>query len=203
MRAARAVHQRAVAWRVHVRMQGLQRVHQHAGDVVALAQHAQRVLVHVLQRIGVRRRDGIADSGLHVLPPAVVGAAEADQVRTPRVIAREAHRLHHRLGAGHVERNLVQPGNFAQATRVVRDRGMVGAQNCAQRGRARTTFGHAFLVERLVNCRSDMPARASAVSAAVRAYRARYNSDSRAMPTRRCAAISLGAPSARKKRTSS
>ena len=45
------------------------------------AQHAQRVLVHVLERVGVAGRRRIADARLHVAPPAVVGAAEAHQVR--------------------------------------------------------------------------------------------------------------------------
>ena len=42
-------------------------------------QHAQRVVGHVLQRIGVARRNRIADARLHVAPPAVVGAAEAHE----------------------------------------------------------------------------------------------------------------------------
>ena len=115
MRAARAVDQRRIGRRRRVRMQRLQRIDQHAGDVAPRAQHAQRVLGHVLQRVGLVRRQRIADARLHVAPPAVIGAAEAHQMRAPGVIAREPHRLHHGLGARHVERHFVEPGNLLEA----------------------------------------------------------------------------------------
>ena len=47
MRAARAIDQRRIRRRGTVRMQCLQRIHQHAGDVIARCQHAQRQVVHV------------------------------------------------------------------------------------------------------------------------------------------------------------
>ena len=130
--------------RVGVRMQRLQRIDQHAGDVAARAQHAQRVLRHVVQGVGLARRHRIADAGLHVAPPAVIGAAEAHQMRAARVVAREPHRLHHRLGAGHVERHLVEAGNLPAAARRCRRspddrRRAPGRDRARARRRARCT----------------------------------------------------------------
>ena len=48
-RATRTVDQRRIARCVLIRMQRLQRIHQHAGDVRAGAQHPQAVVVHILQ----------------------------------------------------------------------------------------------------------------------------------------------------------
>ena len=47
-------------------------------------QHAQRLVAHVPQRVGLARRHRVADARLHVAPPAVVRAAEAHEVRAPR-----------------------------------------------------------------------------------------------------------------------
>ena len=146
-RAAAAVDQRAVAGRVGVGVHRLQRIHQHARDVLAGPQHAQRVLVHVLERVGLARRRRIADARLHVAPPAVVGAAEPHQVRAPRVIARQAHRLHHRLGPRHVERHLVEPRERAQAAHVVGDDRVVAAQHRPELAGAGAAAVHALLVE--------------------------------------------------------
>ena len=137
MRAARAVDQRGVRRCARVRVQRLQRIDQHAGDVAPRPQHAQRILGHVLERIGLVRRHRIADARLHVAPPAVIGAAEAHQVRAARVVARQPHRLHHRLGARHVERHFVESGNLLQALHVVGDHGMIGAEHRAE-------LAHAF-----------------------------------------------------------
>ena len=82
--AARAVDQRGIAGRTGVRMQRLQRIDQHAGDVAPRAQHVQRPLRHVGQRVGLVRRHRIADAGLHVAPPAVIGAGKAHQMRAAR-----------------------------------------------------------------------------------------------------------------------
>ena len=133
---ARAVDQRRIARRGRVRVERLQRIHQHAGDVAPVPQHPQRGVAHVPQRVGLARRDRVADARLHVAPPAVVRAAEAHEVRAPGVVAREPHRLHHRLGAGHVERHLVQPGDRAQPLDVVRDGRVIGAEDRSELARA-------------------------------------------------------------------
>ena len=136
--AAPAVDQRRVSGRADVRMQRLQRIDQHAGDVAPAAEHPQGRLVHVLQRVGVARRERIADARLHVAPPAVVGAAKAHQVAAARVVSGEPHGLHDRLGSRHVKGDLVQAGDFQQAAHVVGGHRMVGAQHRARaRGRAR------------------------------------------------------------------
>ena len=49
------------------------------------------------------------------------------------MVARQPHRLHHGFGAGHVERDLVEPGNFAQALDVVVDDGVIGAEHGTER----------------------------------------------------------------------
>ena len=113
-------------------MQRLQRIDQHAGDVAPLAQHPQRILRHVVQGIGLARRHRIADAGLNVAPPAMVGAAETNKMRAARVIARQPHRLHHRLGAGHVERHFVESGDLPQPLDVVCDRRVIGAEHGAE-----------------------------------------------------------------------
>jgi hypothetical protein len=61
--AARAVHQGRVARRGLVGVQGLQRVDQHAGDVVAGAQHLQAALVLVAQGVGLARGQGLPGPG--------------------------------------------------------------------------------------------------------------------------------------------
>ena len=91
--------------------------------------HLQRVFRHLLQRVGRARRQRIADARLHVAPPAVIGTGEAHYMGAARVIAGELHRLHHGLGAGHVEGHLVLPGNLPQALDVVGDDGMIGTQH--------------------------------------------------------------------------
>ena len=128
-------------------MQCLQRIDQHAGDVAPLAQHAQRVVVHLLQRVGLVRGDRVADARLHVAPPAVIRAAEAHEVRAPRVIARKAHRLHHRFGAGHVERHFVETGDLSQAPDVVRHHRMQQAEHRTEVAHALGAAGETVLVE--------------------------------------------------------
>ena len=113
-----------------------------------LSQHAQRRLVHVLAACRSRApATRIADARLHIAPPAVVGAAEAHQVAAPRVIARQAHRLHHGLGARHVKGNLIHAGDLEQPAHVVGDHRMVGAEHRAQIAHALAAAGDALLVE--------------------------------------------------------
>ena len=112
--ASSAVHQGGVAGRGAVRVQRLQRVHQHAGDVAARPQHPQRGPVHLLQRVRPLRRRGIAGAGLHIIPPSMVRPAEAHEAGAPRVVTGQAHGLHHGLRPGHVERHLVLARDAAQ-----------------------------------------------------------------------------------------
>ena len=62
----------------------------------------------------------------------MVGAAEAHQVRAARVVARQPHGLHDGLGAGHVERHLVQARDRAQPRDVVGDDRVVGPEHRAE-----------------------------------------------------------------------
>src|SRR5579872_5639076 len=64
MRAARGIDQRRIARRIGVGVQRLQRIHQHAGDVTARPQDVKRLLRHFGERIGLVRRDRIADARL-------------------------------------------------------------------------------------------------------------------------------------------
>ena len=147
MRLAAAVDQAAVAGRGGIGMQGLQRVDQHAGDVLAVTQHLQGPLVHFLQRVGVAGRQRVAGAGLHVFPPAVVSPAEAHQVLPPGVVAGQAHGLHHGFGAAHVEADLVQARDFLQLLHVPGHGRVVAAQDGAQVGHAGAALGDAGLVE--------------------------------------------------------
>ncbi len=93
------------------------------------------------------RGDRIAGAGLHVAPPAVIGAGEPNQMRPLGVIARQPHRLHHRFGTGHVERDFVEPGNFADAPDIVGDNGMIEAEHRAERFGTLLAFGDALFIE--------------------------------------------------------
>ena len=45
------------------------------------------------------------------------------------MVAREPHRLHHRLGARHVERYFVETGDLLQAPHIVGDQRVIGAEH--------------------------------------------------------------------------
>ena len=77
----------------------------------------------------------------------MIGTGKTNQVRTFGVVARQPHRLHDRLGAGHVERDFVEPGDFAQPLHVLGDDGMIGAEHGAERVGALLGFRDALLVE--------------------------------------------------------
>ena len=68
-------------------------------------------------------------------------------MRAAGVVARQPHRLHHGFGAGHVERDFVEPGNLAQPPHVVGDDGVIGAEHRAERMGALLGLGDALLVE--------------------------------------------------------
>ena len=63
------------------------------------------------------------------------------------MIAREPDRLHDRLGAGHVERHLVEAGNLLEPAHVRGDHRMVGAEHRAERARLLLGRRDAVLVE--------------------------------------------------------
>ena len=77
----------------------------------------------------------------------MIGAGEADEPAPPRVVAREAHRLHHGLGAGHVERHLVEAGDRADARDVVGDDRVIGAEDGAEIADRLGAAREAILVE--------------------------------------------------------
>ncbi len=147
MRCARRIDQRGIAGRIGVRMQRLQRIDQHAGNVAACSQDVQRLLRHLGERIGLVRGNRIADARLHVPPPAVIGPGKANEVRPLGVVARKPHRLHHGLGAGHMERNFVLAGNFADALYVLGDDGMIEAEHRPEVPGALLGRSDALLVE--------------------------------------------------------
>ncbi len=68
-------------------------------------------------------------------------------MRAAGVIAGEPHRLHDSFGAGHVERDFIEPRNRAQPRDVVGNDGVVGSEHGAERTGARLGAGNAFLVE--------------------------------------------------------
>ncbi len=161
-RLARTVDQRGIRGRIDVGMQRLQRVDQDTGDVAPGSQHLQRALGHVGERVGLVRRDRIAHARLHIAPPAMIRACETDQMRASgvvavsythldvykrQVVARKPHRLHHGLGAGHVERDFVEPGDGAQPRDVFGNDGMVGAEHGTERSGTRLGPRDAVLVE--------------------------------------------------------
>jgi hypothetical protein len=127
------IDERPVGGRAGIGVHRLDRVDQHAGDVAALGQHLERPFGHVGERQRVVGRPGIADAGLNVAPPAVIGAAEAHDAPPPGPVLREAHRLHHGLRPGHVERDLVHPGDRPQPADVVGHDRVQGAEHRPQR----------------------------------------------------------------------
>ena len=128
-------------------MQRLQRVDQHAGDVLAAAQHVQRGWVALAQRERVSCGHRVAGARLHIVPPAVVRAAKAHDLVAPGVVTRQPYRLHDRLGARHMEGHLVKPGDLTQSPQVVENAWMVGAENRAERAHGVGALVDAFFVE--------------------------------------------------------
>ncbi len=139
--------QRGVTRGRPVGVERLERVHQDARDVPARPQHAQRGVVHVFQRVGAANDARRADAGLHIVPPPVVSAAKAHEGRPLGVVPREPHRLHHRFGAGHVERDFIHAGNVLQFPDVVGDHRVVGAEHRTQVADAFDAGVDALLVE--------------------------------------------------------
>jgi hypothetical protein len=147
VRFAGAVEQGRIAGRAGIRMQGLQRVDQHAGDIATRPQHLECGRVHVFERIGFARLHRIAHAGLHIAPPTVIRAAESHQMRALRVIARQPHGLHDRFRAGHVERDFIESRNREQAPDILRSQRVIGAQHRPQLTYSRGAGVDAFFVK--------------------------------------------------------
>ena len=148
MHRALAINQGAVSGCSAVRVHGLQRVDQHTGDVLAVAQNTQGVGMHIVQGEGVaRRRHGVAWSWLHIVPPAVISTCEAHNFSLLGVVAGQTDGLHHRFGARHVKRHLVLARQGTQALDVVQHTRVVTTQNRSQVLRHGCTFGHAGFVK--------------------------------------------------------
>jgi hypothetical protein len=128
-------------------VQGLQRIDQNTGDVAAALEHAKRRIVHVAQGVGPALGHRIADPRLNLAPPTMVGAAEADQLASARVIPGQAHGLHHRLGPRHVKRDFVHARNLEQPAHVVGDDRVVAAEHRSELPDALAAAGDAVLVE--------------------------------------------------------
>ena len=113
-------------------MQRLQRIDEHASNVMAAAQHAQRIFGHVFQSIGLLGREGISDAWLNVTPPAMIGPAKTHQMRPAGVVTGKPHRLHDRLCPGHVKRDFVLSGNLLEPLNVIGDHRMVRTKHRAE-----------------------------------------------------------------------
>jgi len=142
-----AIDQARIGRRVRIRVHRLYGIHEHAGDIPPRAQDPQRCRIHVLQRVGGVGGQRVAHSGLHVPPPAMVRTAEAHEVTAARVIAREAHGLHHGLGARHVERHFVESRYLAQPPDIVGHQRMIGTEHRSERAHLLGTAVDALLVE--------------------------------------------------------
>ncbi len=142
-----AIDQARIGRRARIGMHRLHGIHQYAGDVPPRAQHPQRGRIHVLERVGGVGGQRVTHPRLHVSPPAVIRTAEAHQVAPPRVIAREAHRLHHSLGTRHVKRHLVESRDLAQPADIVGQQRMVGAEHRSERAHLFGAALDALLVE--------------------------------------------------------
>ena len=148
MHRALAIDQGAVRGCSAVRVHGLQRVDQHTGDVIAVAQNTQGVGMHIVQGEGVaRRRHGVAWSWLHIVPPAVIGTREAHNFSLLGVVPGQTNGLHHRFGARHVKRHLVFARQITQALDVVQHARVVTTEHRSQVLRHGRTFGHAGFVK--------------------------------------------------------
>ena len=112
-----------------VGIERLRWIDEDAGDVAAPAQHLERGLGHVRQGVSVVRGNGIPHAGLHVAPPAMIGAAKPHEVGTSRVVARQPDGLHDGLGSRHVERDFILAGDARQPRNVVIDQRRVGTQH--------------------------------------------------------------------------
>ena len=128
-------------------MQRLEGVDQHARNVLARGKHSKGVLIHFLQRVRATRRHGVSRARLNIVPPSVIGAAEPNQILASGMVARQAHRLHDRLGARHVKRHLVLARDATKPFGIPCRAGMQTAQHRTQGLDPLCCLLHAGLVE--------------------------------------------------------
>src|SRR5262249_2058275 len=107
MRAPSTIDQTRVRWRSHIWMQRLHRIHQ-PRNTGSCSKNVQCRLRQLSQRVGLVCWNRVANTRLHVSPPAVIRAAKAHQMRAPRVETRQPNGLHDRFRSGHVERYFVE-----------------------------------------------------------------------------------------------
>ena len=84
--------------------------------------------------------------GLHAVPPAVIGAREADDELPARVEPRQPHGRHDRLGAAHVEGDLVQLRDRPEQRDVLGDDRVERPQHRTEIPHALQAPGHPVLV---------------------------------------------------------
>lgn len=144
---ATAIHEGRVTGGRGVGVERLEGIDQYAGDVLPGAKDAQGGGVHFPQGITLVRGHRVARAGLDVVPPAVVGPAEPDNIFAAGVVTGEAHGLHHGLGSGHVEGDFILARDAAQPFRVPGRGGMKASEHESDAVGAAHGFGHAFLVE--------------------------------------------------------
>jgi hypothetical protein len=102
--------------------------------------------MEILERQAVLDTALAAKTGLHAVPPAVIRPREADDQLAARVEAGQPDRRHDRLGAAHVERHLVEPGDLTQARDVVGDDGVQRSQHGPQLAYPLEPLRHPVLV---------------------------------------------------------
>src|SRR5688500_9838690 len=108
---AAAVDQGAVGGCASVRVQRLEWIHQHTGDIAAAGEYRERRGAHFRERIRGARHYRIPDAWLHVVPPAVIRTAEANDVRSAGVETGKPYGLHDGFRPRHVEGDLIHAGD--------------------------------------------------------------------------------------------
>ena len=77
--------------------------------------------MHILEAHTIVHGAFAAETGLHTIPPAMVGADKANDKLPSGIEAREADRGHHRFRAAGMEGYFVETGNTLQKLHVVGD----------------------------------------------------------------------------------
>ena len=136
-----------VARRGRVRMEGLHRVDQHRRDLARPPpDDVERRRIEVLEGEAVVEGPLAAETRLHPVPPAVIGAGEAHDELAAGVEARQPYRGHHRLGAAHVEGHLVEARDTPEQRDVLRGDRVQRAQDRTEVAHPLEAPGHPFLV---------------------------------------------------------
>ena len=130
-------------------MKGLNRIDEHAGDLPgAPADDLERRLMEVLERETVVEVALATQSGLHAVPPSVVGPRKTHDELPAGIEAGQAHRRHDRFGSAHVKRDLVEARHRFELGRVLGDDRVKRPQHRAKRLHALQALGHPLLVAR-------------------------------------------------------